>query len=111
MQNGETHFGIRGVQYIRFGLIDIEGAPIEKTTIRLMDRAFEVIADSTLDKISPAVLGTVFSEIMRLTHLTEEERTKLDFTQPSDDEKSDAGNLADAEAVPTTDAPAVEASQ
>jgi hypothetical protein len=106
--DGGTHYGVRGVEYIRFGLVDIEGVPVEKTTFRVMGKAYEVIPDETLDKINPAILSTLFLEIFKLTHLTESERVKLDFTTPSDDGTLPAGSPADAEVGQTTDAPVAE---
>lgn len=101
--DGSIDLGFRMIEYIRFGVTkvcDTEGVVIKTfkhdeddedekpknifRTEKVMGRPYEALSLDFVDtELPPDVLDTLFHWIYGLTHLSEEEIEKLDFTIPS----------------------------
>lgn len=94
--DGVVNRGLLIAQYLKFGIVDIQlltdekGKPIEfkPNQVRIMEHDYDVAPTWILNGIHPDVLTSLYLDIDRLTHLTEVERRKLDFTSPSENEGS-----------------------
>lgn len=95
-ENGKQNQGIFRTHYLRHGikgianLKDEDGhlVQFDMDTVRILDRDYQAIPWRILDGLMPSLLGDLFLEIFWLTHLTEAEREKLDFTTPSPNTQS-----------------------
>ena len=75
-------------EYVKWGITDIteDGVSVdyEKETASFIDRKFEGLADSTMDSIPGDAVYRLYNLIYPLTHLSDGEKTALDFTSPSE---------------------------
>jgi len=103
--DGTMHRGVQMVEYLRFGLANVSGSTFRPMKRKVMGMSFDVCPDDILGQIPPNAQTILFSETLFITHLSEDERKKLDFTTPSDNtEGSPVTSPADAVAEIVQDA-------